>query len=421
LPSRNALEIKQLTIWNTGKIVKDPWPWLNDRFQQTLKTLHDTTEHLKHLLKIQNLTDGRSIKDMSREPFGAQREKLGEIWHSFPPFLPFDKSRHFYGREAMLQHIESQLKPSSKSNSVRALVIHGLGGVGKTQIALEYAHRNPSKFEVMLWIRSETVGALSESFSGIANHLGLPDAKPGTEETHEQNLILVQSWLKRESGRKHGGIFTTRFILHHVLIALCLGLRWCLIFDNCEEFRMIEKYWPTSRGSVLITAQSPQVAESADVPSLFVPTFSDCDALELFWKRLDWSLSDQKESPEAEAAEIEAAIALVNKLGGLALGIQQIAAQISKRGKASTSIQDYLKLYERNVVRLHEREFRAPGYHKNLSTVWRVAFNSLPQNAKALLGVISFMSPDVIPKMVFSPEGVEALSGELEFSTNELE
>jgi len=98
---------------------------------------------------------------------------------------------------AILREIESHLLPSVVEGGLRSLAIYGLGGVGKTQIALAYAHEKLSELEAVFWIPAETELALQQAFSEIAvQSLKLPNAHP---QAHHENTVLVKSWLQMTS------------------------------------------------------------------------------------------------------------------------------------------------------------------------------------------------------------------------------
>jgi hypothetical protein len=81
--------------------------------------------------------------------------------------LPFKQNRKFYGRREELAKMDQYLKWEGNS-ALRTFSIYGRRGVGKTEIALEYAHRNPSRFDAIFWIGCETTLSLRQSFTNMA-------------------------------------------------------------------------------------------------------------------------------------------------------------------------------------------------------------------------------------------------------------
>ena len=179
---------------------------------------------------------------------------------------------------------------------------------------------------------------------------------------------------------------------------------------------MLRKYWPSCAGSVLMTTRYQHIATAAGSSSKRISTFSEADSLELFKKLLTKDLAENLSTEEVSSSR-----ALLKSLGGLPLAIQQIASLINQRGKSDTAVTDFLALYERNKNRFHEKPNEKVDYSHNLATVWRMAFEKLRANAHALLGVISFVSPDVIPQDLFQPRNKGVLKPCMKFCEDEFE
>lgn len=107
----------------------------------------------------------------------------------------------FQGREEVLLRIDEALE--GPYNKLRSVLIHGLGGVGKTQTALNYAHRNASKYDAIFWVRSETTLSINASMTNIARSLKLPGSMR-EDGNDELNFLMVQSWFRTQAARKNG-------------------------------------------------------------------------------------------------------------------------------------------------------------------------------------------------------------------------
>jgi hypothetical protein len=111
--------------------------------------------------------------------------------------LPVARNRRFFGRQELLSEIDGHLKPEKDSTGLRSLAIHGLGGVGKTQVALEYAYSKRDDFDAILWVPAENILILQQGFTKIAvEGLRLPNANPKSDQ---ENMLLVVSWLQQTS------------------------------------------------------------------------------------------------------------------------------------------------------------------------------------------------------------------------------
>ncbi|KAL9077564.1 MAG: hypothetical protein Q9157_003316 [Trypethelium eluteriae] len=169
----------------------------------------------KRLAKLQSLTalvdeEARVASDELQE--GLQRSHHQELLQRLPskdtfmllrrePFenLPTVKNSSFHGRTAELQRLEQRLRPGTSPEKLLIACLCGLGGIGKTQIALEFAYRFIEDYDAILWISAENSLKLGDSFSGIAHDLGLAD---NSIQNPNQLRELVRRWLVKD--RKKG-------------------------------------------------------------------------------------------------------------------------------------------------------------------------------------------------------------------------
>lgn len=116
--------------------------------------------------------------------------------------IPVARNLRFFGREDVLDKIDNYFTSSQTLSGMSSLALYGLGGVGKSQIALEYAWKRQSDLDVVLWVPAENQIAIQQALSSAATTaLHLPNAEP---TSHKQNAMLVMEWL-RTTG-------TTRFL-----------------------------------------------------------------------------------------------------------------------------------------------------------------------------------------------------------------
>lgn len=127
--------------------------------------------------------------------------------------LPYPEYRGFYGREDILEQLEVALLPEKSSRGIQSVLLHGLGGVGKSQTALAFAHRHSSYFDAIFWVRSETKTSLKDSFTNIALALHLTG---GRGEGHdEDHLRCFKEWLGKQTADKFGA---SSFLQLNVLV-----------------------------------------------------------------------------------------------------------------------------------------------------------------------------------------------------------
>src|SRR5688500_13385581 len=212
---------------------------------------------------------------------------LPGVW-KVPPRNP-----RFTGRDGMLTDLRRRLRAEEPTLVVQAL--YGLGGVGKTQLALEYAHRFAADYELVWWIDAEQPVLIPNQLARLAAGLGLPAGSTVTE--------TVDRLLAALRGRD----------------------RWLLIFDNAERPGDIASYRPGGAGHVLITSRSP--GWGALGGRLEVDVLTRAEAIALLQARvstLDEMLADK----------------LAAELGDLPLAAAQAAAYLEHTALPAT---DYLR------------------------------------------------------------------------------
>jgi hypothetical protein len=174
---------------------------------------------------------GDRAKPADRRPYPGSETKSGEV--RFPGRRPaiFDvppRNPHFTGRDDLLAALRTQLAEAKAGAVVQAGAVHGLGGVGKTQLAVEYAHRYAADYDLVWWVRAERPAAISGRLAQLARRLGLPEL-PSLED-------------------QVGALFD----------ALGQRDRWLLIYDNAHDpADLIGLRPPAGDGHVLVTSRYP--------------------------------------------------------------------------------------------------------------------------------------------------------------------
>lgn len=173
-----------------------------------MNRVESSIRHLKDLAQL----DGYSRAALR----GAQLARQAEMFSSLGD--DDDKAKYpvtllpqavnnaaFFGRDGVLSDIEAILDtPDTSTPILRSILLHGMGGVGKTQTAMNYAHTRRENYDVILWIRSETSLSLNSSMKEIARHLLFPGSdSPGSDETKLSNF---HKWLRRQAAKKSGTV-----------------------------------------------------------------------------------------------------------------------------------------------------------------------------------------------------------------------
>jgi hypothetical protein len=149
------------------------WPEFHANVTTQISVLDSTVRHLNEITNYSKVNQDRKVKNMSlRHALMPESEETA----AFPiKILPFRQNPRFYGRQEELERINKYLSPKG-DQSLRTYTIYGRRGVGKTEIALQFANTNSAGFDAIFWIQCETSVAIRQSFTDVAVALNLPRA-----------------------------------------------------------------------------------------------------------------------------------------------------------------------------------------------------------------------------------------------------
>ena len=215
---------------------------------------------------------------------------------------------YFTGREDILEKLHNSLN----SDKAATLAISGLGGIGKSQTAVEYAYIYRNEYNAVLWVEADSREAIISSYATLAEVLDLPE-----KYRKEQNFIVsaVLRWLEDNS-------------------------RWLLVFDNADEPRLLEDYIPKDhKGHILLTSRAQLFDKLGISKQVQLEKMPPDEAKEFLLKRTGRSNLHQMEN--------EAILKIAKELDYLPLALEQASAYILKVG---CSFADYLSSRELGEV-----------------------------------------------------------------------
>lgn len=189
--------------------------------------------------------------------------------------------------------------------------------------------------------------------------------------------------------------------------------KWLLIYDNVEDPKLLAKYLPPSSGNILITTRFKRIASNApnNGPFTELTPLLPKESLDLF----ETSRCHYDQHAEL-GQEREATSAMLLELGGLPLGIVQIAAYIGYR---ELSIAEFVMKYKRMTRQIHQNTEGSKTRH-SLATVWDMHFENIKDTqASKLLGLLSDLNPDDIDLRLFLPDNDSVQTAYAEFINND--
>ena len=304
---------------------------------------------------------------------------LPAVWN-----IPYPRNPYFTGREELLHRLAASLRAEARVGISQPQAVHGLGGVGKTQLALEYAYRYHQDYEAVLWTRADTQEALISGFVVFATLLQLP---VGEERDQLQIVQLVRHWLSSHTG-------------------------WLLLLDNADDLALVRDFLPPAgSGHILLTTRAAsmgRMAQALEVDAL------DREQGALLVLRRTGRLTPDAPLEQAEERERTIALAISQELGGLPLALDQAGAYIEE---TQCSLADYLQLYRsQRAALLKARGGVVPDHPEPVATTWSLSFQQVQQRSAAaadLLRVCAFLHPDAIPEEIVT-EGAASLGPALE-------
>jgi hypothetical protein len=275
--------------------------------------------------------------------------RLPAVW-KVPPRNP-----RFTGRDGKLTELRRRLRAGEGTPVVQAL--YGLGGVGKTQLVIEYAHRFAADYELVWWIDAEQPVLIPDQLAALAARLDLP---PGPTVTDTVERLLAEL-----RGRA----------------------RWLLVFDNAQRLADVADFRPAGVGHVLITSRSPGWGALGG-RLLEVDVLTRTETIALLRARIP-TLTE------------ELADKLAAELGDLPLAAAQAAGYLEQTDLPPA---DYLRRFRARRAGLLARG-EVLGYAGRLDTAWALSLERLrceDPAAVQLLELAAFLAPDLIPLAMVS-------------------
>ncbi len=310
-----------------------------------------------------------------------------------PPGLPRLHNLPFSSLGNLLKGRDEELRKLQEGQATaitQAQTLYGLGGIGKTRLAVEHAWRSGERYDTALFVVAESPEALQSGLANLAELLDLPEARASVQE---KNVAAVLRWL-----REHD--------------------RWLLILDNVDtkdaEQAVVKIVPALSAGRVLITSRIKDWPASIRRQEIETLTLDEAQRFLLERTADDRARSDDDPNQ---------ALRLAEELGGLPLALEQASAYIAHH---QMSLSGYLKEWEQERSRvLNWYDGSVMQYPSSVAVTWQKTFQQLSPTAGAILRLTAYLAPDPIPSKMFEDgaaivgEAVELLCEEMGLEAGE--
>ncbi|KAH7010456.1 hypothetical protein EDB80DRAFT_642967 [Ilyonectria destructans] len=304
--------------------------------------------------------------------------------------VPLGRNKGFVGRESILHQLLHHIPPSVNPDDCQSTVIEGLGGIGKTQVAIEAAYRVRDEHPdcSVFWVPAVN----SISFENAYRDIGQKLKVQGIEEDKADVKALVKTALDRKMGS------------------------WLLIIDNADDMELLfgenglSDYLPFNpTGSILFTTRNHEVTGGLDVSAddiILLAETNRSESMEMLQRSL-------KEDQTRDAVSTSS---LLDFLTDLPLAIKQASAYMAKTGISTAQYLEYIQSSDKHLIELLSKDFNDRGRHRStqnpVATTWLVSFQHISRDnplAAQYLGFMSCLSEKEIPKSMLPPG-----NGELE-------
>ena len=294
-------------------------------------------------------------------------KKLAAIDPNHDRRVPFDdnfrirQNEYFVGRTDILLQIHKKFQSGSYVSRIQ--LITGMGGIGKTQTAQEYAFRYKHEYDLIVWVNAETTSAIFTSLQRIMVNIGTLDAN---ERNPQTVLKKTKSWMETND-------------------------HWLFIFDNVEDFEELERFLPRQlRGHILLTARVA-VGNMGELVHGF-DVFSEKEAVRFFRKRVRKIRDDEK---ARELSEL---------LGYFPLALEQAAAFIETT--PGSDFPSYIDKLKRLGLKVLDRPLELKDYKRTVREAMEITLsrinelannNAIMKSVEQFMFLCSYLAPDDIP------------------------
>ncbi|HEU5228176.1 MAG TPA: FxSxx-COOH system tetratricopeptide repeat protein [Ktedonobacteraceae bacterium] len=304
-------------------------------------------------------------------------EELARRWTSAPrpvkppqfplSTLPYRRNPFFTDRDTILKTLHASFT-SGQNHQTNIQALYGLGGIGKTLLAIEYAYLHQEDYQATLWLNAASRELLNSDLRSLADQLGISLPKDVQES---ERLVAIKHWLQQHD-------------------------RWLLVLDNLDDFSILDQLIPLeSSGHVLLTTHSQATGPFAH--AIAVDQMSIDEGALLLLRRAK-IISEKGEEQDASAEDYLQARAIAQEFASYPLALDQAGAYIEETQR---SLASYLSLYrERQAAFLSIRGRFVNDHPDPVTTTLSLTFEKIAQvdpHALELLRLFAFLHAEALP------------------------
>ncbi|KAI8711523.1 hypothetical protein NCS52_01416100 [Fusarium sp. LHS14.1] len=349
------------SIFNFLRLIWDP---LDQKFRQLRSNIEAAEKDFVQEVELQQAIETHETHE-THELVQAVKTKGPKLpCHVISPA----KNRLFFRRPDIMKQIEAHFFPREETSPPRlkSFLLHGLGGSGKTQLAIEFVYNHWDDYDIVIWAVADTEQSLANHFLQAATTLGLPHV--GGASTIQTNVV---SWLRD------------------------CDYKWLIVFDNLENEMLLRRSWPNlAKGSILITSRQRTLGTTM--------VQGACEVSSLDKEEGDSMIQLLLENKVSDAQERKLVVEMAEALCGLPLALAQMAGYLRTN---HVTVGEFLGNYKNPECarRLFGRaaSLDHQQHQQTLETVWRLSFQGLSSESKTLLRIVVFLHPDEIPSCNF--------------------
>jgi tetratricopeptide (TPR) repeat protein/transcriptional regulator with XRE-family HTH domain len=363
LAEHMGVATKTVARWESGSSI--PQPGLRAKLGALLQI---DPEELWPLNASLSVLPGPT--DQVGVPYSQEPQRplaLPIVWN-----VPYLRNPFFTGREDLLAQLHARFQAGQALALSQPQAMSGLGGIGKTQIAVEYAYRFGQEYQAVLWAHAESSETLVSSYVALAVLLNLPE-----QDTQEQAIMVsaVKRWLQTHR-------------------------EWLLILDNADDLALVPEFLPLVLGGHLLLTTRAQAMKGL-ANRFEVETFS-AEQGTLFLLRRAALLVADAPLEQAAVEDRERAGQIAKALGGLPLALDQAGAYLEETG---CSLLEYQQLYQHHRAALLGERRGLVNDHPPVATTWSLSFQQIEKRNPAaadLLRMLAYLAPDAIPEEILT-------------------